>query len=183
MFKNIFKTLLHKTISKFESNYNYDASYMHDINKVSPGATFRLMLLSPMSNFQGPDKHIWGGSALAATLYGDCGPCAQLAIDRLLEQGLDQNQLKACLQHNWSMAGETGLGYRFADAVHQNDANLESLRDEIRENYGEQAVIAASFAAVSYPVYPLLKRALGSAKACQSLVVGEHQNVKVGRSL
>ncbi|MBL4671191.1 MAG: hypothetical protein JKX81_02935 [Arenicella sp.] len=179
----MFRAMLHKMISGFESKYDYDASYMHEINDISSAATFRLMLLSGMTNFQGPEKSIWGGAALAATLHGDCGPCAQLIIDRLLEQGLDADQLAACISQDWPVAMATGLGYRFARATLDNESGLDALRSEIREKYGEAALIAASFATVSYPAYPLLKRALGTAESCQSLKIGEHQDVKIGDSV
>jgi len=173
------KSFLHKMISKFESSYDYDAGYMHNINSISPSATVRLMMLSGMTNYQGPEKSIWGGAALAATLHGDCGPCAQLIIDRLLEQGLDSKELIACIHKDWPKASTTGLGFRFAYATLSNQECLESLRVEILEKHGEAALIAASYATVSYPVYPLLKRALGSAEACQSLEIGEHKSIKV----
>ncbi len=173
----MFKLMLSKMINKFESHYDYDASYMHDINSISASATTRLMMLSGMTNYSGSNKTIWGGAALAATLHGDCGPCAQLVIDRLIEQGLDAKQLIACINKDWLTAADTGLGYRFAQATLCNLENLEPLRGEILKKHGDKALIAASFATVSYPVYPLLKRALGSAKACQKLVIGEYQAV------
>ncbi|RBP50640.1 hypothetical protein [Arenicella xantha] len=171
------KSILSKMIRKFESHYDYDASYMHDINAISASATTRLMMLSGMTNYSGTNKPIWGGAALAATLYGDCGPCAQLVIDRLLEAGVDAKQLTACINNDWPTAGTTGLGFRFAHATLHNLDNLDLLRNEIVEKYGDKTLLAASFATVSYPVYPLLKRALGSAKACQKLMIGEYQAV------
>ena len=176
----MFRALMHKMITSFEAKYDYDAAYMHDINEVSASATVRLMMLSGMTSFQGPDKSVWGGAALAATLHGDCGPCAQLIIDRLLSEGLAANELTACIRHDWPSAAGAGLGFRFAQAVLNNDQEVEALRVEIRNGYGEGVLVAASFAAVSYPVYPLLKRALGSAVSCQSLVIGDYQDVKIG---
>ncbi len=171
-----------KMISNFESKYDYNARYMHEINQISPAAIARLMMLSGITNFQGSDKSIWGGAALAATLHGDCGPCAQLVIDRLIEQGLDSKELAACVQQTWANAGSVGVGYRFAHAVINNDSELETLRTQIRQTYGKDALLAASFATVSYPAYPLLKRALGFSQACQSLAVGEDRNVQPGRT-
>lgn len=173
----MFKIILSKMIKKFESHYDYDASYMHDINSVSASATTRLMMLSGMTSYSGSNKSVWGGAALAATLHGDCGPCAQLVIDRLIEQGLDAKQLTACINKDWLTAADTGLGFRFAQATICNTEDLELLRGDILKKHGDTALIAASFATVSYPVYPLLKRALGSAKACQKLLIGEYQAV------
>ncbi len=179
----MFKSLLRKMIRKFELSYDYDASYMHKINSISPSATIRLMMLSGMTNFQGPEKSIWGGAALAATLQENCGSCAQLMIDRLLEQNLDSAELIACIHKDWPNALTTGLGFRFAYATLNNEACLTSLRAEILEKHGETALIAASYATVSYPVYPLLKRALGAVEACQNFEIGEYKNSKVSEYL
>lgn len=179
----MFKAFLHKVINKFESSYDYDARYMHKINSASPSATIRLMMLSGMTNFQGDDKSIWGGAALGATLHGDCGPCAQLMVDRLMGQGLDATELRACIHKNWADASATGLGFRFAHATLNNEQNLESLRADILKKHGETALIAASFATVSYPVYPLLKRALGAAQACHTVVIGDHKSIKISEHL
>ena len=179
----MFKAIVSKLISKFESNYNYDASYMHEINAVSASASLRLMMLSGMTNFEGSNKSIWGGAALAATLHGDCGPCAQLMVDRLIEQNFSEQELIACIDADWAVAADVGLGFSFAKAVLNNHHNLDSLRADILNKHGESALVAASFATASYPVYPLLKRALGSAEACQSLMIGEHNKPVVGANL
>jgi len=65
-----------------------------------------------------------GGAALAAASYGDCGPCAQLVVDRLIEQGLDTKQLTACINKDWLTAADTGLGFRFAEATLYNSETL-----------------------------------------------------------
>jgi hypothetical protein len=169
----VIKWLLHYFIRQFEAKYEYDASYLHTIANVPPRASMGLMKLSAMTRFQGSEPAVWGGAALSATLYSDCGPCAQLVLTMVQNAGLDRDQLRACVVGNWDAAGATGL------AVLENTSEVTSLADQIVEQFGQQALVAAAFATTSYPVYPLLKRALGEAKGCEMLRFDDNSTVKV----
>lgn len=176
------RAILHKIIRLFENRYNYDAGYMHEINDVSRSATIRLLSFQGITNYRGNEVAIWGGSALAATLHGDCGPCAQLMVDRLLELKLEPSQIQACLQHNFEAAGSTGLGYQFAQAVLNNTADISSLADKIKSDHGQEALIAAAYAASTYTTYPLLKRALGCAQSCQQITLNDGYQVNIEKA-
>ncbi len=163
------KRICHTLTRRFENQYNYDAKYLHDIIDESPKAWYQLMRLSGMNNVQGPNLALWGGAALAGTLHGDCGPCAQLVVDRIIEQGGSPEQLSACVSEDWAAAGPAGLGFQFAKTVLEGHDKLTVLSEEIVAQYGKQALIAASYAATSFTIYPLLKRALGNSKACTKI--------------
>ncbi len=91
------KYILHTMIRRFERQHTYDATYMHEIIDISPRAMISLNKISGMANFVGPEKSVWAGAALAATLNEDCGPCAQLTLDSLEAHGIDLSKLEACL--------------------------------------------------------------------------------------
>lgn len=173
------RNLLEKIVTKFERQYDYDASYMHEINQVSSGALLRLLSFQGITNYRGSEPSIWGGAALAATLHGDCGPCAQLMADRLVELGESTEQIKACLEHCFEGAGNLGLGYQFAQAVLLNSHEIDHLAKRISAEFGQDSLIAAAYAASTYTTYPLLKRALGHAQACQKVRVGDGVEVAV----
>lgn len=173
------RILLKKIISKFERQYGYDANYMHEINTVSSAALLRLLSFQGITNYRGSEPSIWGGAALAATLHGDCGPCAQLMTDRLVELGQSTEQIKACLEHRCDQAGSMGLGYQFAQAVLLNTEEIDKLADRIRSEFGQDCLIAAAYAASTYTTYPLLKRALGQAQACHKIDLGHGVEVAV----
>lgn len=171
--------LLNKMINGFEKRYDYDAQYMREINQVSPSAIIRLLSFSGITNYRGNELSVWGGAALASTLHGDCGPCAQLMVDRLLELELNPADIQACVQGDYLSAGATGLGYQFALAVLNNSDDIDQLAAQIKTSYGPESHIAAAFAASTYSTYPLLKRALGHAKTCQLISLGDGVTVPV----
>lgn len=167
------KPILNFIISKFEAKHSYNSDYLREITDTSASASMRLMLLSGMTGYTGNKSPVWGGAALAGTLHGDCGPCAQLIVDQLIEMKFDTAELRACINSDWQAAGATGLGFRFAQAVLNNSDNVSQLRNEIVSNHGKEALTAAAFATTSYPVYPFLKRAMGYDQSCASIQFGD----------
>lgn len=168
------KSVLHSSTTKFEKQYDYDAGYMHQIIDVSTGAGLRLGLLPLLSQFRGPKsaQDIWAGAALASTLDGDCGSCAQLIVDQAVEIGVNPKELENCAKGNAKTDSDCGLGYLFAQSAIAGGANTLELRAEIVLRHGEKAAVAASFAAACGRIYPVLKRATGEVAACAILRFG-----------
>lgn len=168
------KSFLHKSTSKFENQYGYDAGYMHKIIDVNLGAGFRLGLLPMLSQYRGPKagQDVWAGAALASTLDGDCGSCAQLIVDQAVEFGVNPKELEACANGQARPDNDCGLGFLFAQNAIVNGPDTLELRAEIVQRYGEEAAVAASFAAACGRIYPVLKRATGDVDACAILRFG-----------
>lgn len=167
-------------IQRFATRYNYDASYMSYIVDTSPSAGFRLSTLPFYSQFRGPKKaqNIWAGAMLGSTQEGDCGPCVQLIVDMALELKVPSDQLALCLQGDAISAGDVGLGFRFSQAAIANDSGLGKLRDEIEIRFGAAAVTAASIAASSGRIYPVLKRGLGFGQSCSTVDI-DNETIRV----
>ena len=176
------RALLHMMLRRFESDFNYDAAYMHEVTDIWPGGGLRYIGLSIFSQTRGPDVSVWAGAMLASTLDGDCGPCTQLIADMALKSGVPVDQIAACLRRDFDNAGAVGLGFRFAEAVINDTSQIDDLRDVIRRNHGPRALIAASYASASGRVYPVLKRGLGYGQTCQEIRLGSepHAIVKLG---
>ena len=164
--------VLKRMLAKFESDNDYDATYVREITDVWPGAGLRYLALSAVSQLKGPAPEIWAGALLASTLDGDCGPCAQLVAGFALQAGVPKDRIAACLSREFSAAGDAGLGFRFAEASIADLPEANALRDEIRAIHGDKAVIAASYAAASGRAYPVMKRALGHGKECRQITLG-----------
>lgn len=169
------KTILKSRVAKFEKAFDYNADYMREIIDASPAAGIRLQGLPFMGSFRGPDLDLWAGASLASTLEGDCGPCVQLIVDMATRSGVDPQSLKAAVAAHGKTDDTVGLGYRFALAAIHDTEDADALRDEIRGRFGEEAVIAASFASALGRVYPVLKRGLGHGKTCQALRFGKDE--------
>ena len=166
------KFILRRQLRKFEADFGYDASYMHAILDIWPGAGLRYLGLSSFSQMQGPAPEVWAGALLASTLDGDCGPCVQLVADMGVRSGVAPEDLAACLARDFDAAGAAGLGFRFAEAAISDLSEAEDLRLEILEKFGEKAVISASYAAAVGRSFPVLKRAVGHGKTCQQIKLG-----------
>lgn len=173
--------LLHRGVRAFGRRYDYDAGYMSDVVDISRAAGLRLSAFPLMSQYRGPKtgRDVWAGALLASTLDGDCGPCAQLVVDMAREAGADAAALRACVEGRAGDAGGAGLGFRFAQAAIAGDLAADELRELIVQRFGPKTMVAASFAAASGRLYPVLKRGLGHGAACSRLQFGAGELVLV----
>lgn len=165
------KWLLRRGARTFGRTYDYDVSYMLDVIDSSAGAGARLSAFPLISQYRGPKDaaQVWVGAIFASTLEGDCGPCAQLVVDMAIKAGADPDALKHCFEGDPNLAGDVGLGFRFAMAAIRGDLEVDDLHARIEQKYGRRAVIAAAFAAGSGRFYPVFKRGLGYGHACRQL--------------
>lgn len=179
MIESMIRSLLKTGYRRFGCRYGYDTGYMAHIADTSVSAGLRLTAFPLISQYRGPTLDLWAGALLGSTLEGDCGPCAQLVVDVAIEAGVPADRLALCIQGRAEEASDVGLGFRFAQAAIADAPELGTLRIEIESRHGPAAVTAASFAASSGRMYPVLKRGLGFGHACSVLSVG---NVKVERA-
>ena len=165
------KWFLNRGARAFGRSYDYDVSYMLDVIDSSANAGARLAGFPLISQYRGPkEAHlIWVGALFASTLEGDCGPCAQLVVDMAIDAGADPALLKMCFDGDPQLAGDVGLGFRFAMAAIHGHLEVEELKGKIEGLYGKRAVIAAAFAAGSGRFYPVFKRGLGYGHTCSRL--------------
>lgn len=165
------KWLLRRAAHAFGRTHDYDVSYMLHVIDTSAGAGTRLSAFPLISQYRGPKAaaQVWAGAIFASTLEGDCGPCAQLVVDMAAKAGVDPAALKHCFEGDPNLAGDVGLGFRFAMAAIRGDLEIDDLHAQIEQKYGRRAVIAAAFAAGSGRFYPVFKRGLGYGHACQQL--------------
>lgn len=174
------RSLLHRGARNFQRRYTYDTAYMHEVIDISTAAGVRLALFSTLSQYRGPCVAIWSGALLASTLDGDCGPCAQLVVDMAIKAGADPRALQTCAAGHPEIAGDTGLGFRFAQAAITGDPQADTLREQITRQKGPKAVLAAGFAAASGRMYPVLKRSMGHGATCQKLSFGHSEPMLLG---
>lgn len=167
------RAVLHSGTRRFAKQFDYDATYQHDIINLDAGAGVRLAMFQMISNYAGPKSahHVRMGALVGSAVEGDCGPCAQLTVDMALAYGARAADIQASLNGAPEATGDFGLGYRFAWAAIRGDDTLDNLRNQIEAAHGPRAVIACSFAAAFTRTYPVLKRGMGHGKLCQRLDV------------
>ncbi len=166
--------LLHKLVSRFEAQTNYDATYWHEIADVSPGAAARLMLLPMINQYKGDaPPALWYGAGIASMVDGDCGPCLQLMVDGALHDGVRASDVTALLAGTLDVASEDArLGFRLGKAAIENNPAAAELRDEVVAKFGQKTLIGLAYVTATARAYPVLKRTLGHGAACQRIRVG-----------
>ena len=168
------KWLMHKGIAAFERQWDYDASYLHEIIEVSPRAAWMFSRAAAIGKYK-KDVPVaaWTAAAITAVRHEDCGPCTQLGVAMAERAGVDPKVLRAVLTENVSaMPDEVALAWRFTRATIDHDPVADRYRDEIIRRWGPKAVISLAFAIVAARTYPTVKYAMGHGKACTRVVVG-----------
>jgi hypothetical protein len=153
--------------------YGYDTSYLEMMLAQSPKAFFRF---APLMKAAGHREVVAVDASFAAKLVGalaeDCGPCTQLCVDMALEAGMAKDQIEAVLRRDVrAMNKDTGLGFRFADAVVRRAADDEQYRDALRAQWGDKGVIDLTLALQMGRMFPMVKAGLGYARECRRVSV------------
>jgi hypothetical protein len=168
------KTFLSRWLDKFEKSFDYDASYMRHVLRVSPASLFKFSLGSQAADQKAAPMEALFAAGLVGTLSEDCGPCVQVGVDIATAQGMDPAIMRAVIAGDLEAMGETAsLAYRFAHASLARDMEAcDPLRDEIVRRWGDPALVAISLILMQSRMYPTLKYALGYGKACSRVKVG-----------
>lgn len=167
------RSLLHRTIGRFERHYGYDAAYMHEILDASVGAFVRLALAQGMNlHRDGVPADAVHAARITTARFEDCGPCAQLVVNMALEAGVAPAMVRAIVARDMAaLSADARLGLTLADAV-LAQTPTDGPRTEVLQRYGERGLVTLAYAIAATRTYPTLKRALGHAHTCERLRVG-----------
>jgi hypothetical protein len=169
--------LYHRMIGRLERRYGYDATYLHELTDAAPSAFRRFGRMQMAGKWQGPlPRNAWHAASIAGALHEDCGPCVQIATDMALAAGVAPESIADLLSGDTADA-EMKVAFDYSRALLSADPALDGLRHAAKEQWGEVGVIALSMTAMTARNYPVLKRAMGHAKACQRVRVGGDQIV------
>jgi len=164
--------LLHKYVSAFERRYDYDATYLHELADISPRDFYRFakVQMTLQSKHHAP-RDALQAAAIGGALVEDCGPCVQIASDCAVEAGMNGDTIKALLS-GLPTNTDAQLGFDYARALLNGSEALDTLRETIETRWSKRGLIALTFMAMAARNFPVIKRALGHAKACQRVRIG-----------
>lgn len=167
------KWLLHKTIDKFERQWQYDASYIREIIDVSPRAAWMFSRAAAIGQFR---RNIplepWFAAGITSVRHEDCGPCTQLGVAMAERAGVSPAVLRAVLTDDpGAMPPEVALAWRFTRATLAHDVAAEEYREQIVKRWGRLGLISLAFTITAGRIYPTVKYALGHGKACTRIEV------------
>ena len=176
------RSFLHRYVRGFERRYRYDGTYMHELANTSVAAFNRFAIMQSAGNWRGDaPRDAWNAAGIAGALVEDCGPCVQIASDMALEAGTPGETIRALLCGS-PTDGDAQLGFDYGRALLLGSDNLDTLRDTIERNWGKAALVALSLRAMTARNFPVIKRALGHAKTCQRVRIGD-TDVAVNQTL
>jgi hypothetical protein len=168
------KWLMHRGIAAFERQWNYDASYVHEIIEADPCAAWMFQRAASLGKYRKDvPAAALAAAAITAVRHEDCGPCTQLGVSMAERSGVDPKVLRAVLTETpLMMPPDVALAWRFTRATLDHDPSADQYRDEIVKRWGPRAVVSLAFAIVTARLYPTVKYAMGHGKACTRVVVG-----------
>ena len=167
------KSFLHRYTRGFARRYNYDATYMHEMADIAPAAFVRFAVMQLAGGNWRADAPLkpWCAAGIAGALVEDCGPCVQIASDMAVEAGMPGDIIAALLSGKPTDA-DAQLGFDYGRALLNAAPELDDLREQIEKKWGKRILLAISLRTLSARNFPVLKRALGHAKSCQRVRIG-----------
>jgi alkylhydroperoxidase family enzyme len=166
--------LLRRSVSAFERQWNYDASYLREMIDVSPRAAWRFFNAARLGTYsRDVPIEALAAAGITAVRSEDCGPCTQLATAMAERRGARPEILRAILKEDVAaMPDDVALAWRFTKATLAHDAAADDYRAVILERWGPRAIVTLAFAITTARIYPTVKYAMGHGKACTRVVVG-----------
>lgn len=167
------KWALHKGIAKFERQWNYDASYMHDMAEASPRAAWLFNRVTALGRFRvGVPVEAFSAAGITAVRQEDCGPCTQIAVTIAERSGARPEVLRALLADDEAaMPTDVALVWKFTRTTLAHDPAADEYREQIVRRWGRAGLVSLAFAMTTARIYPTVKYALGHGKACMRVVV------------
>ncbi len=171
----MFGWLYHRMIARMERRYGYDATYLHEVIDAAPEAARRFGRMQTAGKWRGDlPLEAFHAAALGGALHEDCGPCVQIVTDMALEAGVDA-ALIADLLRGEAAGTPARLALDYARALLAGDHNLDALRGEAVDRWGQTGLIALTLTAMTARNFPVLKRAMGHARECRRISVAGDQ--------
>ncbi len=154
-------------IDDFQSHYKYDADYMRDLLKYSPGGFEKYNAFLPMAQYrEKAPTDVYYVANIAAMKIEDCGECLQLNIRFALEKGVSKDIVRGAIRDGEGLSGDLKKVYDLAAAVASNGEGIEDLSSQIEAKYGKEVMMELALCIASARVFPALRRTLGYAKSC-----------------
>lgn len=170
----MFTWLLHRFTRRFEQQWDYDASYLHEMIDADPRAARLFQRATTLGTYRRDvPAAALAAAGITAVRHEDCGPCTQLGVNMAEKSGIDARVLRAVLTDNVNeMPPDVALAWKFTRATLAHDPAADGYREEIVRRWGPRAVFALAFAIVTARLYPTIKYATGHGQTCSRIVVG-----------
>lgn len=166
------RRFFHRQIDAREKLLGVPLDYLHHMADTSPAATVKFGLFMPMSQHRKVlPASVYHVAALVASRAQDCGTCVQIGVNVAHYERVPAFIIEAVLHDDAdALSQELADVYHYACAMVQQQDD-PTLRETLRNRYGDEGLIELAFALAAAQVYPVVKRALGYALACSRVEV------------
>lgn len=169
--------IANRLIDLMAKRLNSDMSYLKALHAASPRAFGKFLKVAALGGHREAVPVAASYAArLVGVVYEDCGPCVQIVVDQARAGGMEDDAIMAVLSMDIvRMPEEVALAFCFAQAVLTQSADLDEVRQAVRDRWGDKGVVDLTMATQINRLYPMLKLGLGFAQSCQRISVGGRQ--------
>jgi hypothetical protein len=163
--------LINRKLDSEEKKLGESVDYIRHVVDVSPAAFFRFASILPFANSRKVlPKDAWFVAQLVALQHEDCGTCLQIGVNLARQAGVDATLIGAVLKRA-DVPSEMADVIHFTQSVVNANDDDDTLRETLRQRYGERGLIELAYAIAGSRIPPTVKRALGYAKSCSLVPV------------
>ncbi len=157
-------------LNAFGQAYGYDASYLIDLNRASPGAFEAFAASQPLGHYRSELSLEAHFVARITTMQAeDCGPCGQLNLLMAVEAGVDRELLEWLIHEPDRLPQELArVRAHVRQVLGQDPVDPEGV-EALRASLGDAAFAELATAIVGSLIYPTLKRAMLASMSCEPL--------------
>jgi alkylhydroperoxidase family enzyme len=170
--RGLMQRFLFRWIDSFEKHSGVSAEYARWMANVSPKAFLKFGKLGKLAQY----RHALPADAsavahLVAARSEDCGPCVQIGINFAKHDGVSSDILRAVYDRQPDrLPSQLADVYHFAESVVSGGED-ETLRERVRQHYGDEALIELGLGMAVARTFPLVKRTIGYAKSCSLMKI------------
>ncbi len=169
--KSLMHAVIHWRLNAFSKQYHYDLSYARDVLSAGlrPFSAFSGIWRLAAFRHKGLPVAPWLAAKWVATSAEGCNPCQQLLIRMAQEAQIPPQQISAIQAGQLdAMDPDTALAYRWACAIIHPDqsSDADQLRQQVVRRWGHEGLVSMTLAMAGARSFPMVKRALGYAAAC-----------------
>lgn len=162
-----------KLLIRLEEQGQQDVRYLLFMQEHSPKRLRAFLKAARISNLhQSVPSDMAMTVQLVAVLFEACGSCLQLVVQLAEKANMPTHQLRAVVRQDvQAMNAEVALAYRYAVSVLTVSDTQDTERAQVIGRLGNSGLIDLALAMQSVRLYPMLKKALGYAVACEPVVL------------
>ncbi len=155
-----------------EKRLGASMDYLRHVVDVSPTAFLRFAAIMPFADSRKTlPADAWFVAQLVALQQEDCGPCVQIGVNLAKDSGVASNVVQAVLDSDREkLSADLVTVFDFTKSVLATEDD-DSLRQSLRERYGERGLVELAYAIAGSRIPPTVKRVLGYATSCSTVRV------------